>query len=183
MKRHVLNVLQKTTHKENIKQFYNCHANRQGIAVLAFSITSGTIENLHERYVKLHPGLLVKEYVNSVKTYNYQHNSCKVLEVYSYYKGDTKDGEVDKGTRLRFIQQLSNENDDDEHNDDELKDVDYHCLPGIVPINATFDKTCMSAYCDHWVSNGTFYICIMVCTSSVLFMHHNHYKKSPVCYL
>ena len=158
-------MIQTCIHTENIKQFYNCHADRQGIAVLAFSVSSGTIETLHQRYLDLHPNLLVEEYSNDVKTYS----SCKVLEVYSYYKGD-KGGEVDKGTRLRFVQQL---NDGDDHDDD--NDENYHCLPGIVPIDATFDETCMSAYCDHWVSNGTFLFCAFCIYATQSLQAHNLY--------
>lgn len=132
---------------ENIQQFYQCHADRQGIATLAFSITSGTIEELHQRYLDLHPKLLADDYTHGVKEYT----NCKVLEVYSYYKGE-KGGDVDKGTTLRFIQRSTQSRSDLHLGGGGECDV-YHCLPGIIPVDATFDDTCMSAYCDHWVSN------------------------------
>jgi hypothetical protein len=168
---------------ENIQQFYNCHANRQGIAVLSFSITtsnnnnddddddddneSSCIQDLYQRYLELHPKLIVQEYSDGPKSYYNEEDDdkgdenviCKVFEVYSYYKGD-KGGDVDYGTRLRFIQHFdANKSDDDDDDDDDdgeytVNSSLYHCLPGIQPIDATFDDTCMSAYCDHWVSNG-----------------------------
>lgn len=110
----------------------------------------------------IHPKLICEDYDrNGVKTYydddgnnNY---CCKVLEVYSYYQGE-KGGEVDKGTKLRFIQYVNNGSDVDNDNHDDNgnngNNPVYHCLPGIVPVDAKFDETCMSAYCDHWVSNG-----------------------------
>jgi hypothetical protein len=144
--------------QENIHQFYKCHSNRQGIATLAFTITSGTIDDLYQRYLTLHPKLLVEDYADGVQSYEEGNGStivCKVLEVYSYYKDD-KGGDVDKGTKLRFIQRLDVNDGHDEGGDMMNDDNHYHCLPGILPIDATFDETCMSAYCDHWVSNGKY---------------------------
>lgn len=152
-------------YKENIHQFYKSHSNRQGIAILAFTITSGTIDDLYRRYHALHPKLLVEEYVNGVQSYNEDLDGstivCKVLEVYSYYQND-KGGDVDKGTKLRFIQRIDLNGGggaaDGSCDGDILKnDNYYHSLPGILPIDATFDETCMSAYCDHWVSNGKYF--------------------------
>jgi len=122
-----------------IDQFYDQHAGRQGIAVLGFQITDGDIDSLHERYKALHPKLITKDCEGGAVMYNEDDGVTKVLEVYSYYKNE-KGGEVDEGTKLRFVQRIN-------------KSGDGLILPGFVPVEATFDKTCMSAYCDHWVSN------------------------------
>ena len=85
------------------------------------------------------------------------------MEVYSYYKGEKGGDDVDKGTKLRFIQYCHNNNDisgsgknHDKDKDDDKKENSFICLPGIIPVDATFDQTCMEAYCDHWVSNGKY---------------------------
>jgi len=142
---------------ENIRLFYKSHSDRQGIALLAFQITSGNIEDLHDKYKQMHPKLLPKDYENSVLTYyeSGEGTTMKILEVYSYYKNE-KGGDVDQGTKLRFVQRVekSIKNDDyDVKVDEENIGRDHVPLPGLRPVDATYDETCMAAYCDHWVSN------------------------------
>jgi hypothetical protein len=127
-------------HSRHLKQFYREHNDRQGIAVLAFQITEGNIESLYERYKTMHPKLLPEDYKDGVLLYeDHGKATSKILEVYSYYKNE-KGGQVDKGTKLRFVQKMGS-----------LEDG--LILPGLIPVKANFDKTCMNAYCDHWVSN------------------------------
>ncbi len=130
---------------QDIHQFYDNNADRQGIAVLAFEVTSGDIQALFETYQKLHPHLITEKFHAGPLTYSSSEDSdteIKVLEVYSYYKND-KNGEVDRGTKLRFVQKKHSVSSSHQ----------YLPLPGFRPLSATYDHTCMSAYCDHWVSN------------------------------
>ncbi|CAK0843860.1 unnamed protein product [Prorocentrum cordatum] len=62
-----------------------------------------------------------------------------VPRVCAYYKGEKQVSEEDRGTLLRFVEV---------HGSGKL-DV----LPGMRPVDATFDATGVAAYCDHWVSN------------------------------
>lgn len=119
-----------------IQQFYDEHAGRQGIAVLAFEVTDGDIDSLFQRYQALHPDLITADFESGAVKYEEDGTETKILEVYSYYKNE-KGGEVDLGTKLRFVQRANAE----------------QILPGLTPLEASFDKTCMPAYCDHWVSN------------------------------
>ncbi len=125
---------------KQIQQFYDEHAGRQGIAVLAFEVSEGDIENLFERYQALHPNLITPDFVNGAITYDEGGVETKMLEVYSYYKNE-KGSDVDFGTKLRFVQRTNDVS------------ASHPILPGLVPLEASFDKTCMPAYCDHWVSN------------------------------
>lgn len=113
----------------NVRQFYEAHAGRQGIAVLAFSTNS--VRVVEAQYRQLHPKLF---------RYSQDCGTAKVLEVYAYYKGDTSESDVDMGTVLRFVEPIGNPRE---------------CvLPGISPLAARFDADSQAAYCDHWVSNG-----------------------------
>merc|ERR1740136_176256 len=167
-----------------IKQFYNLHSDRQGIASLAFEISSGTIEAVHARYTQFHPQLLTDECRDGVIEYHTAPTNAtatatgdgdddddenggttttvtKVLEVFAYYRGE-KGGEADHGTRLRFVQTVpgsgtggevgdgNGDNDGDNDNDGEGR---FCALPGLEPVHAVFDSTCLPAYFDHWVSN------------------------------
>ena len=122
-----------------IKQFYDEHAGRQGIAVLAFEVNGGDVDSLFKRYQAMHPKLIPSEFKDGAKVYGENGSATKMLEVYSYYK-DEKDGDADFGTKLRFVQKAN-------------ADADQPVLPGFIPVEASFDDTCMPAYCDHWVSN------------------------------
>ena len=135
-----------------IKEFYNEHSDRQGIAVLAFQVTGGEIDALYQKYQALHPNLLTKDFQGGVIAYDEDGMMTKVLEVYSYYKND-KGGEVDRGTKLRFLQKIGSGAGAEMDQSGSGGINNGLVLPGFVPVEATFDKTCMPAYCDHWVSN------------------------------
>jgi hypothetical protein len=115
--------------KGNVRQFYEAHHGRQGIAVLAF--TTNSVNVVEAQYRRFHPKLF---------RYSQDCGTAKVLEVYAYYKGDTSESDVDMGTVLRFIQPVGNQGE--------------FLLPGISPLAACFDDDSQAAYCDHWVSNG-----------------------------
>ena len=118
----------------NVQRFFDSHCNRPGIAVLAFEVTSGSIDTLHNRYMEMHPKLVTSQ---GIQTYE---DGTKVLEVYAYYKGDVRTSDADCGTVLRFVQNADGNN--------------MSCiLPGLEPVDAVFDPSSQAAYCDHWVSN------------------------------
>jgi len=120
-------------------EFHSNQSDRQGIAVLAFEVCStSTIELLYQRYKKLHPKLLIDQCRSNDGAIVY--DTTKVLEVYAYYK-NKKGGDVDYGTRLRFIAVDNN------------KKRKSCTLPGLESVAAIFDTTCYPAYSDHWVSN------------------------------
>lgn len=147
-------------------RFYQSHADRPGIAVLAFLVEDA--ELIQERYQKLHPKLVVG-------MWDYPEDQVKILEVYAYYDegdelADKTKRQADKGTILRFVQdnrQGANEN------------ARTICpVPGLTQLDAKFDDYTQPAYCDHWVSNGkqTF---MLVSESYVLSMFpfsHGHYS-------
>lgn len=110
----------------NLGRFYGAHANRQGVAVLAFNVEC--IDTIEAQYSKLHPKLLFGKHV---------YEDAKVLEVFAYYNKDKE--EADEGTVLRFVERAAGK--------------DACVLPGLVPIHADFDQPSFPAYCDHWVSN------------------------------
>ena len=117
------------SHLHRFSKHYN---HRQGIAVLGFEVTRGSIESIFRKYQRYHPNLLMQD----VKEYS----TAKILEVYAYYSGADDDPAAEKGTLLRFIQQKST-------NKSSL------ILPGLAPVTSTFDRSCYPVYCDHWVSN------------------------------
>ena len=121
-----------------IEQFYNSHAGRQGIAVLAFQVTEGSVEDILNKYVEYHPKLLVSPRNTHVVNYD----GTKILDVYAYYDGESKqDAVADKGTMLRFIETKN------------VNSMTSCILPGFFSVPAIFDHTSQAAYCDHWVSN------------------------------
>ena len=126
-------------HLANIDRFYRAHSNRQGIAVLAFEVGPGCLQQIYLRYKTLHPQLIVEKYVEEVQSYE---GEASILEVYAYYTGDKSISPADEGTILRFMET------DTFCNDALCK------LPGIVSTPAKFHLSCASAYFDHWVSNG-----------------------------
>jgi hypothetical protein len=129
--------------KEYLHQFYQCHSDRQGIAVMGFDASN--VETIHERYQTLHPDLIhsYREYPQA------QGTTIKMLQVFSYYEGNDDNGEntgqkqPDRGTMLRFV-----EKDNDADSTDS-----FYVLPGLTEVESTFDTTSRPAYCDHWVSN------------------------------
>jgi hypothetical protein len=122
----------------NIKRFFNAHVNRQGIAVLAFEVGSGCLQDIYRRYHDLHPQLLVDRYKEGIKSYD---TEADVVEVFAYYKGEKGISLPDEGTILRFMETKKSSQ-------------DKVCkLPGILSVPAKFHASCSSAYFDHWVSN------------------------------
>jgi 4-hydroxyphenylpyruvate dioxygenase-like putative hemolysin len=115
---------------KNVKQFYEAHAGRQGIAVLGFQANS--VDKIQAQYRKFHPQLIRE----SVVTFQ----NSKVLQVYAYYKGDSSDSGVDTGTVLRFVEPVG-------------ENKETCLLPGLEPLAAEFNEESQAAYCDHWVSN------------------------------
>ena len=124
--------------KANIERFFKAHDNRQGVAVLAFQVGSGCLNEIYQRYHDLHPDLLIDCYKEGVKSYE---TGDDILEVFAYYKGEKSTSPADEGTILRFIETNGSR--------------DKVCkLPGIKSVPAKFHHSCSSAYFDHWVSNG-----------------------------
>ena len=133
----------------NLARFFATHSGRQGIAVLAFEVTSGSIDTIQRQYAAMHPKLLIKtnngdckKNTNTLRSYE-DEDGCiiKILEVYAYYQGEVRTSEADVGTVLRFVQR----------DGDDARTIP---LPGFRPVEATFDSNCsQAAYCDHWVSN------------------------------
>lgn len=121
----------------HMNQFFECHAGRQGIAVLGFQTEN--LDSIQRRYEALHP-LLIKDYK--------EYQEANVLQVYAYYaKHDntaerSKTFEPDRGTLLRFVQVKRG------------PAAYQSCiLPGFAAIDAMFDEESQPAYCDHWISN------------------------------
>eukprot|EP00475_Leptophrys_vorax_P005333 TRINITY_DN13235_c0_g1_i1.p1 TRINITY_DN13235_c0_g1~~TRINITY_DN13235_c0_g1_i1.p1 ORF type:complete len:733 (-),score=262.88 TRINITY_DN13235_c0_g1_i1:66-2264(-) len=121
---------------ERVNLFYDSHAGRQGIAVLAFELSSGDLENVYANYRAKHPGLLVTPEI-------VEFEEGRLFEVYAYYlKGDgSENKQADRGTTLRF---LASKN-------PEMGKEKVH-LPGITSVEAEYVDG-MPAYSDHWVSN------------------------------
>jgi 4-hydroxyphenylpyruvate dioxygenase-like putative hemolysin len=113
-----------------VNEFFQSHEGFQGIAALAFCVQD--LERIKANYERLHPAL--------VANYQSYDGNVQVFEVYAYYKHHaTKERQADKGTILRFIQDPNEKN-------------TCH-LPGLAPVEATFEDNSAAAYCDHWVSN------------------------------
>ena len=120
-----------------VNDFYDNHAGRQGISVLAFNV-SEKLERIRDRYAALHPKLLI---LGSADIVEYNEDGYKVFEVYAYYKGEKFTSQADCGTILRFV---------------EKSQTDVNSLiplPGLKAIDAKFNQMSQAAYCDHWVSN------------------------------
>ena len=134
----------------NLRRFFDAHAGRQGIAVLAFEVTAGSIDVIQRRYAALHPKLLIEannanfgeKTTNMIRSYEGEDGGIiTILEVYAYYQGDVRTSEADVGTVLRFVQRDGD-------------DGGTIPLPGLKPVELTFDPNySQAAYCDHWVSN------------------------------
>jgi hypothetical protein len=122
-----------------LHQFFEAHDQRQGVAVLAFEATPGSLETIYQRYKEMHPKLLLPTPI-----FQYE-GGTKVLEVFAFYLGEKCQSEPDVGTKLRFIESSSSSS----------ASTRASCvLPGLQHINAEFDDSSQPAYCDHWVSNG-----------------------------
>lgn len=128
--------------QDYVRQFYQCHGNRQGIGVLGFRTNDA--ESLYQRYQAFRPHL-----IHSFREYPQTDGvTAKVLQAFAYNEGGedattgkSRDKSPDKGTLLRFVEVHPNR-------------ADSHCpLPGLTEVKASFDYTSQAAYCDHWVSN------------------------------
>lgn len=97
-----------------------------------FLFSESNRDRYFDRYTALHPKLVVE---NSPRTYD----NFKIFEVYSYYVGEAKVSDADKGTILRFVERTNK--------------ASTEFLPGVTDVTATFDGTSCPAYFDHWVSN------------------------------
>jgi len=115
----------------NLQRFSEHRAGRQGIAVLGFKVKSGELDHIVKKYKEKHPKLLASE----PKDFP----GARILEVFAYYQGETGSSDADQGTLLRFVEEKDASN--------------FWVLPGIQPVEATFDEVSLPAYCDHWVSN------------------------------
>lgn len=122
----------------NIRQFYNAHRHRQGIAVLAFEVGPGCLDKIIDRYINQHPNLIPDEYKRGAIIYE---NEARVFESFAYYTGDKCVSSADVGTRLRFVEPTT---------DTKSRIVS---IPGMVDVPAQFSSSCHPAYFDHWVSN------------------------------
>lgn len=120
----------------NLHNFFDAHSGRQGIAVLAFEVTTGSIETIRDRYKKKHPKLMRE---GGLREYE---DGTKILEVCAYYEGDILLSEADVGTVLRFVQRGNGS-----------RQSSSCILPGLEAVDAEFDAASKPAYCDHWVSN------------------------------
>ena len=99
---------------------------------MAFNVDS--VDTIHMKYKTLHPKL-----ISARKDYE----SAKILEVFAYYSDSIDQQgmkEPDQGTILRFVER-------------DLGATCFSVLPGLVPVDASFDQPSQPAYCDHWVSN------------------------------
>jgi 4-hydroxyphenylpyruvate dioxygenase-like putative hemolysin len=124
----------------NIRQFYNAHRHRQGIAVLAFEVGPGCLDKIIDRYINQHPNLISDEYKRGAINYE---NEARVFESFAYYTGDKHVSSADVGTRLRFVEPTTDNN---------TKST-IVSIPGMVDVPAQFSSSCHPAYFDHWVSN------------------------------
>jgi hypothetical protein len=152
----------------NLRRFGAVHGNRQGIAVMGFAVNH--VDLIRQRYQRLHPKL-----IHSYSEYQGDGNDAgtivKILEVFAYYNSGSMDSaspssmgmeadgdveehqdgsqhekpQVDLGTLLRFVQRYRLAKEEDT--------CSTTWLPGLSPVEATFDKESQPVYCDHWVSN------------------------------
>jgi 4-hydroxyphenylpyruvate dioxygenase-like putative hemolysin len=133
--------------KASPERFYKSQSGRQGVGVLAFEVEEkGGVEAVAAAYKAKHPKLLAH---GGVQTYpgDSDDDYFKVLDVAAYYQytangelvGD-RTGEADTGTVIRFVERGG-------------QNFRAEFLPGLVPIEATFDRNSLPAYSDHWVSN------------------------------
>jgi len=118
----------------NLVRFSNNQSGRQGVAVLAFQVAKGDIDAIQKSYTEGHPNLLTPQGPLAYA------DGTRILEVYAYYQGLTGKDSPDVGTILRFIEQPEGAG-------------GGFVLPGIEPVDATFDGASLPVYYDHWVSN------------------------------
>lgn len=131
---------------DKVRRFMDAHRGRQGVGVLAFAVEN--VEIIKERYEQRHPSL--------VDSYEEIPGGHKVLEVFACYQRHDDDGETseqvaDCGTILRFVQFSSESSSSLSTNHDST--APSCTMLGLTPVDAVFEESSMSAYCDHWVSN------------------------------
>jgi len=116
----------------HLARFSCAHNGRMGMAVLGFGVKAGDCEEIHAKYLELHPKLVVPGGVRSFPC------GTKILEVFAYYKGEKSVSDADLGTMIRFV---------------EYPNAGAPVLPGVQPVKAEFCGVGTPAYNDHWVSN------------------------------
>jgi hypothetical protein len=122
---------------ERVNTFYECHAGRQGIAVLAFEVSASDLDTVFANYQTKHPNLLITPEI-------VEFEGGRLFEVYSYYlpaKGAEKSTTADRGTSIRFV---ASKNGD-------MAKVKV-TVPGMTSVAAEYVDG-LPAYSDHWVSN------------------------------
>lgn len=129
--------------KQHIDRFLSCHADRPGVAVLAFETRGeGTLDGIAASYAQMHAPLCVTETPSEqIREYGSGGDRTRVLEVYAYYSAEQPGGAADQGTVLRFVERAT---------------PGAAVLPGLEPVSAAPhfpDPSVTSAYSDHWVSN------------------------------
>jgi len=119
--------------KKHLDRFGQACHNRQGCAVLGFSVSWQDLVAIHGRYQSKHPKLCLHD-----APWEYDGQTL-ILEVFAYYTEDGTD--ADRGTVLRFVATKDFVTEDD------------RVLPGVQRVPATFDEVSLPVFCDHWVSN------------------------------
>jgi len=147
--------------KSQVSRFMEAHGGRQGIGIMAFEVSPGSLTKIFGRYRDLHPSLLVDERifeyldtrsvtsvdssgVSSTKTIEL--GKMKVFEAFAYYEKE-QSTTADKGTVLRFVERSGTFSSSPGFANPE------GVLPGLRDADPKFDGTSIPAYSDHWVSN------------------------------
>ena len=141
----------------HLDRYLQYHGGSQGIAVLGFNVQqAGEFSRIVESYKAKHPALVLPGSPRSYKVGGGGASNgtevnltVNVLEVFAYYAGKAT-GDADTGTVIRFIERTV---DDGRGAAPLAEGAGLMPLPGLVPVEARFDGTGSSAYCDHWVSN------------------------------
>ena len=126
--------------RSHLERYFAYHNNAQGVAVLGFELEPGELALVQERYEALHPKLVV------APPHAYP-DGTRVLDVFAYYRGESRVSDADPGTLLRFVERTTAAGEGAEGAEVPPP------LPGLVPVAATFESGVLPAYCDHWVSN------------------------------
>lgn len=120
-------------------EFFKLHNDREGFSVFGFTMRDvGAVDQIYKNCLEKHPKLLTTAYANGPKVYQEDGVTFKVVELYTFYKGDNND--ADLGTRMRFSERVGA---------NALK----LSLPGFQYLKAEFPVDMHPTYYDHWVSN------------------------------